>query len=603
VFSLVVTERGGAQRRLSFNGSEVSVGRLDDNDVVLPKNNVSKHHARLVLKDERFLLEDMGSTNGTYVNGRKIASPIVVAGGDKIYIGDFILAIAPATGAASSAPSRPATEPAPPHGSDPGLGAPGGVDPLEREPRAAARAAVGVQGRGVAPPAPAGAASRGGPTVPLPPPASSLPGPGRQARGDEQTGERPKRPSMPPRVEDPDSGSGPATSPAVLAPSVRLQGALNTLMERLEAEFDIHQPHESAFPSKHQATLQQLLKGLAREGVIGPDLDHRFLGEAAVSEAVGLGPLDRLLNNRAVREVVVDGPARILADLGGGLSPVSSFFSSSDAVRAVAARLLARAEQPLEALPVQTAQLLDGSQVQILSPPLTAGELLISVRVPPRTTTSPEALVTEGALSSEMLSTLRAAIQRRVNMLIVGGGGSGLSTTVSALCSMCQDHERIIAIQQSPSLSIQHPYVLPLYRGGAAELDLSTLLSHASRLRGDRLVMDDLEPEDALSALLSASASRGVISSMHASSIKAALQRLQVFARRSLGGGGAETAALMVEAFELVILLEMDAQGVRRMKEISELSLDGEGHIAQRALFSFDGSFRKSKHGPSFLAG
>src|SRR5262249_47527566 len=155
------------------------------------------------------------------------------------------------------------------------------------------------------------------------------------------------------------------TSPAVLAPSLRLQGALAILMERLATEMNVARPEESAFPSEQLAKLERLMDELANEGSIGPDLDRRFLREAAVSEAVGLGPLDRLLANRSVREVVVDGPTRILADLGGGLSPVSSFFSDDSAVMVVARRLLHRAGRKLdENVAVHEARLPSGGFMQ-----------------------------------------------------------------------------------------------------------------------------------------------------------------------------------------------------------------------------------------------
>ncbi|MGD8863718.1 MAG: FHA domain-containing protein, partial [Myxococcales bacterium] len=416
MFSIVITERGGAQQQLDFGGSEISIGRIEGNDVILPKNNVSKRHARMVFKDDRYIVIDLKSTNGTYVNGRRISAPMVVAPGDKIYIGDFILSLRAASRVGVSAPPaaplpQPRSTGAPPRPlapepmDEPGLGAPG--VPQDRR--------VGPPPRSDAPPAARsdGEPAPAPPTERPPPPDTPPPPPAPQTvsarppratpdplRGDDapperapdeepaKTGERPalatekpprgtsdadaprspeepraegeERPtasrlrrvpgpgpvrvsSMPPRLEDPESGAGPATSPAVLAPSVRLQGALHTLMERLGARMDVTRTSEHAFPSEHQRTLESLIDGLADDGIIGPELDRRFLTEAAISEAVGLGPLDRLLNNRSVREVVVDGPSRILADLGGGLSPVSSFFSSSAAVRVVAARLVARA--------------------------------------------------------------------------------------------------------------------------------------------------------------------------------------------------------------------------------------------------------------------
>jgi pilus assembly protein CpaF len=130
VFSIVITERGGAQRQLEFDSAEVSIGRLEDNEICLPKNNVSKRHSRLVLKDDRYILVDLKSTNGTYVNGRKIASPMVVRTGDKIYIGDFILTLVRPSRPAPRMPDRPAMQTisgAPGSLAEPGLGAPAGL--------------------------------------------------------------------------------------------------------------------------------------------------------------------------------------------------------------------------------------------------------------------------------------------------------------------------------------------------------------------------------------------------------------------------------------------------------------------------------------------
>ncbi|MDB4965721.1 MAG: domain containing protein, partial [Myxococcales bacterium] len=121
MFAIVVNEKGGEQKRLEFDKPEVTIGRVQGNDIILPKGNVSKRHSRIVLKDGKFIIVDLKSTNGTYVNGRKITSPLVVKGSDKIYIGDFILSIeelasAGASDDSSSMGARPrsATIPPPP---------------------------------------------------------------------------------------------------------------------------------------------------------------------------------------------------------------------------------------------------------------------------------------------------------------------------------------------------------------------------------------------------------------------------------------------------------------------------------------------------------
>jgi pilus assembly protein CpaF len=113
MFAIIISEKGGAERRESFDKNEINVGRVQGNDLMLPKGNVSKHHARLLYRDGRFIVTDLKSTNGTYVNGRKIAQATIVREGDKIYIGDFVLRLD--SGAQSTdEPSNAQASPPPP---------------------------------------------------------------------------------------------------------------------------------------------------------------------------------------------------------------------------------------------------------------------------------------------------------------------------------------------------------------------------------------------------------------------------------------------------------------------------------------------------------
>ncbi len=146
MFAIVVTEKDGAQRRLEFDKQEVTIGRVRGNDVVLPKGNVSKRHSRIVVKDNRFIVVDLKSTNGTYVNGRKITSPLVVKPGDKIYIGDFVLAIEPMEAVAPAPPPLPSRAP------EPSLAAPPAAPVAEPSPAAPPAAPVAEPPRPTDPP-------------------------------------------------------------------------------------------------------------------------------------------------------------------------------------------------------------------------------------------------------------------------------------------------------------------------------------------------------------------------------------------------------------------------------------------------------------------
>lgn len=102
MFSILISEKGGETKRLEFDRPEITIGRVQGNDIVLPKGNVSKRHSRIVFKDGKYIIVDLKSTNGTYVNGRKITAPLVVKGTDKIYIGDFIMNIEEGSGPSTS---------------------------------------------------------------------------------------------------------------------------------------------------------------------------------------------------------------------------------------------------------------------------------------------------------------------------------------------------------------------------------------------------------------------------------------------------------------------------------------------------------------------
>jgi pilus assembly protein CpaF len=719
VFSLVITEKSGAQRQLDFEGPEVSIGRLEDNDICLPKNNVSKQHARLVSKDDRIVLVDQKSTNGTYVNGRRISSPMVVRKGDKIYIGDFIITLVTGDSSVGKAPTRsvpetpqagsprvlvdaakPAAHARPEQLQRPFAGAtepPGRGDerdtyeaahdaheaavvellgaesdapeaagteivtslrpeamseappampsamkgamrppPPPRELDSATASAqlhatrpLGLQTPSITPamqpsaadelpeqalakPA-AEAPARPVPAMPAKPaaeapiPLTSMkpataalpPAPAAPPAARERKESRPGGPkSIPPWADD----AG-LTSPAAIAPSVRLQGALSMLMERLALKMDVTRDQEGAFPSEQQTTLERLIDELADEGAIGPDLDRRFVREAAVSEAVGLGPLDRLLANRSVREIVVDGPARILADLGGGLTPVTSFFSGSSAVLIIARRLLHRAGKTFdESVLAQEAQLPGGGFVQVLLPPLAPKGAMIALRCPPRAVHSADSMVTDGMLSSDMLALLRAAVHQHKNILVLGPLGAGVSTLLTAIAGLAPDHERVVSIEDAPSMSLALPRVLPLSRRALPGAKLEDVLKHAARLRADRLVIDDLTAADTLAALTTAASTTSVLIGTHAQNPSAALTQLEVFAQAALGGARVHLAPLLSNALQLLVHVGAGKDGMRRVQSISEVRGAREDTLEVRVLYRHDGSgFRATEHRASFL--
>ncbi len=217
MFTIIIQEKGGEQRRMVFNKPEVTIGRVQGNDIVLPKGNVSKRHARIVLKDGKFIIVDLKSTNGTYVNGRKITSPLVVKDSDKIYIGDFIVGVDEA--ASDDGPSETTTSPpgdrAPMAASNPDVRPP---RPTEAQPMPAMPMPMG----GLGPMGPMGAM---GPPEPAPQPSPSptpRPGPPRPAPGaSRDLGSPPMGPPQPRDAGPRDPGPrepGPLGGPGAMPP-------------------------------------------------------------------------------------------------------------------------------------------------------------------------------------------------------------------------------------------------------------------------------------------------------------------------------------------------------------------------------------------------
>lgn len=181
MFTIVISEKGGAERRETFDKNEINVGRVQGNDLMLPKGNVSKHHARLLYRDGRFIVTDLKSTNGTYVNGRKIAQATIVREGDKIYIGDFILRIDGGGAAGTEAeppPGAPADQsagiaPPPPIPMGPPQGFSPQPPPVAPQPMGFSPPPPAVQPQNFGPPP---GASMGSPTgTPLGPPVQMPP--------------------------------------------------------------------------------------------------------------------------------------------------------------------------------------------------------------------------------------------------------------------------------------------------------------------------------------------------------------------------------------------------------------------------------------------
>lgn len=545
MFTVVITEKTGGEKRLTFGEPEVTIGRVPGNDVVLPKGNVSKRHSRIVLRDNRFIVVDLKSTNGTYVNGRKITSPLVVKSGDKIYIGDFVLTLeggeagasvdraangsrngmtrgdhAPASGS-SAVPPLPSMAPEPM--ADDALPAvlrastPSVPPPSFAAANSANSANLGK--RTSAPPSAQIQSVR--PAAPSVPPPSIPPVIG----GLDTVSERPP-------VDDPDSAQFEATRsdaggpssmrpaaaeasgisrytppPLRLAmapgpPSLAAHTDLRLVMLRIAREFDIDDASPQAVVderrwSKADRIAQAKLAELATENP-ARFRDRSGLAKAATHEAVGFGPLDGLLSDPAVFHIVVERFDRVRVDRGRGLVLESVSFSSPEAVFTTVRRLAAQASVREPLADSFELSLPNGLQVVAMSRGATSEASLLSVRRRPQQLKNLGALTQTGLLTAEQRTTLEHAIARKEHIWIVGPRSRESRLLLAAALDACPGDERVALFERSPEVALGERSALCL-RLGAVELP--TLLSRVRHFSPERLVFQEPREQD-LAALL-----------------------------------------------------------------------------------------------------
>ncbi|MCA9580454.1 MAG: Flp pilus assembly complex ATPase component TadA [Myxococcales bacterium] len=687
MFTVAITEKGGAQRQVTFDKAEVTIGRVQGNDIILPKGNVSKRHARIVLKDGRFIVVDLKSTNGTYVNGRKITSPLVVKSGDKVYVGDFILTLeesqnaqepvdAPddalgATGnpaamepppmeappAPAPPPRAPSAAPPPlPFAPPPGAGGPPSnpqsglsesdgiaeaaepptVDPeikpalppldedasssvasipsaripLEREPAPPAFAPTG------APPAltssgdPFGPSGRSIPD-PVPPMPSNVPAerPSEPAFHQPPTAAKAKAPggSSPPRGDGP--GTAPTRGLAEPAPPVAPVGvsktdrsALRAVMGHLASVFDTTvieagSLHDGERRASAKAAIGEVLTHLRTSGSIDVP-STKSIAEAAEREAVGLGALEALLADSAVREIIVEEPGRVMVDHGEGLRSTDLFFSSGQALRTIALRLVTQGGgHPRTEESVYEGTLPYGPKFTVILPPVAVRGPVIEIR---RVSGAPSAddLVAEGMLNTEMVELLHRAILARRNILVFGPIGSGVTTVLGAVAGLIDQSQRIITVEDSPDLHLEHDHVISLAVGSRlGGASLANLVKQATTLRGDRLIVDDIRGPG-LATILHEIVARppGNLLGIHGQG-GAPLEWLCSVAQ----GGATEGSPSELVAQAVHVLIEMGRDGDQTFVErISEVKPTKDGSPKASALFAYEKGAFATKGSPSF---
>jgi pilus assembly protein CpaF len=301
--------------------------------------------------------------------------------------------------------------------------------------------------------------------------------------------------------------------------------------------------------------------------------------ELILRDAVGLGPLEELLADPAVEEVMVNGHAQVYVERGGRIETTDVRFASERALRDAIDRILAPLGRRVDELsPMVDARLADGSRVNVVIPPLSVDGPMLSIRRFTAARPDPDRLVALGTLTKELRELLAAAVRGRRSILISGGTGSGKTTLLNALSSYIGPQERVITIEDAAELRLRQPHVVRLESRppsveGRGEVTIRDLLRNALRMRPDRIVIGEVRGEEALDLLAGLNTGHdGALSTVHANSPADALRRLETLAL--MAGVGLPHDAIRDQVrrgIELVVHLARTPRGDRRVIEVGEV--------------------------------
>ncbi len=355
-------------------------------------------------------------------------------------------------------------------------------------------------------------------------------------------------------------------------------------------------------------SLRQELSSVLRELLIDDELalveeERERLINETLDEAIGLGPLEQLIADPEVTEIMVNGAEDIFVERHGKLSRINAVFTSDQAVRAIIDRIVAPLGRRIdESSPMVDARLVGGSRVNAVLPPLALRGPVITIRKFSRRVLTSDDLLALGSLNRAMLAFLRVCIETRRNIAISGGTGSGKTSLLNVLASMIPAGERIITIEDAAELRLPHDNQVALEaRAANAEgrgaVEIRDLVRNALRMRPDRIVVGECRSGETLDMLQAMNTGHdGSMTTLHANSTRDVSSRLETMAL--MAGIEIPVAALreqIANGINIIVHQARLSDGSRKIVDISEVTGMEGARVQMQCLF------RYSQHGGPLL--
>ncbi len=349
-------------------------------------------------------------------------------------------------------------------------------------------------------------------------------------------------------------------------------------------------------------------------------VEQRELIRTLVDDMTGLGPLEALLADDQVTDIMVNGPHQIYVERHGKLQMTDVAFRDQQHAMNVATRIVTRVGRRVdESSPLVDARLEDGSRVNVIMPPLAIDGVSISIRKFAKYKLNIDQMVRQLNMSPEMGTVLKIAARSRLNILISGGTGSGKTTLLNALSQMIDPGERIVTIEDAAELKLQQPHVVrletrPANLEGLGEITMRDLLKNALRMRPDRIILGEVRGAEAMDVLQAMNTGHdGSLCTLHANNPRETLTRLENMT--TMAGFNLPASAIRTQisdAVDMIVQISRMRDGKRRITQVVEL-VGREGDvITTQDLFKYEfdgedndgnlmGRFVSSRMRPHFL--
>ena len=363
------------------------------------------------------------------------------------------------------------------------------------------------------------------------------------------------------------------------------------VLERIESEVASRMPREE-LARELAGPVQEILTELK---IQLNQREQRALADLLLDDMLGLGPLEPLLADDSVTDIMVNGAKQIYVEQRGKLVLTGASFRDDAHVLAVAGRIVSQIGRRIdESTPLVDARLADGSRVNIIVPPLALDGPSISIRKFAKRGIDLDRMVRQGNVSAEMATVLKIAARSRLNILISGGTGSGKTTLLNALSQMIAADERVVTIEDAAELQLQQPHVVrletrPANLEGRGEIAMRDLVKNALRMRPDRIILGEVRGPEAMDMLQAMNTGHdGSLGTVHANRPRETLVRLE----NMIGMAGVNLPSKAVRtqiaaAVQLIVQISRMRDGLRRITSITEVvGMEGEV-ITTQELFAY----------------